>query len=67
MNVTATGAVFDMVEDKSGLTEVLKSTVIAAEPANKNNNNKRGRQTKNNKAADKRTKVVVRRPFFSCI
>lgn len=68
-----TGVVFDMVEDKDGLTEILKSTVIvdskACEPTTEHNitNNKRSRQTKSNKAADKRTKLAVRRLFFPCV
>jgi|AntAceMinimDraft_5_1070358.scaffolds.fasta_scaffold08909_5 hypothetical protein len=46
--------------DKDGLTAVLKSTVILDKASEPNNNNKRSRPTKNNKAADKRSKVAVR-------
>ena len=65
-----TGAVFDMVKDKDGLTEVLKSTVIVHAKApdattTTKNNNKRSRQTKTNKAAEKNAKLAVRRLFFS--
>ena len=66
-----TGAVFDMVKDKDGLTEVLKSTVIVDAKAPEattttKNNNKRSHQTMSNKAAEKRAKHAVRRLFFSC-
>lgn len=65
------------MEDKDGLTEVLKSTVIVdakkvSVPATGHNttttnNNKRTRLTKGNKAVDKRTRLAVRRPLFFCV
>ena len=69
-----TGAVFDMVKDKDGLMEVLKSTVIVDAKAPEattttKNNKKRSRETKTSKAAEKRAKLAVRRPFSypSCL
>lgn len=57
-----------MVEEKDGLTAVLKSTVIFDKGSEPNNNantnsNKRNRSTKDNKAEDKRAKLVVPKSF----